>query len=186
MKFKEIISDIYVIPNGSIQKLEEITEEIHCPKGFELMNTSKTETYLYFIKNGIARAYLFEEKYDVTFWFGLEADPILSMKSYVSNMPSYENIQLLEDSVLYQIDTNKLKKLYESDIYIANWGRKFAERELIRTEERWIKRQFQSAKEKYKDLITLEPQILQRVPLGMIASYLGITQVSLSRIRAEF
>ena len=60
-----------------------------------------------------------------------------------------------------------------------------AEKELVKTEERLISRQFRNATERYKALLKYNADLVQRVQLGHIASYLGITQVSLSRIRAE-
>lgn len=107
------------------------------------------------------------------------------MKSYVENERGYEDIELLEDCELYELKTEKLQKLFEEDLYIANWGRKFAEKELIKTEERLISRQVKSATIRYQELLSNSPSLIQRVQLGYIASYLGITQVSLSRIRAE-
>lgn len=92
---------------------------------------------------------------------------------------------LLEDGELYKLSTKTLMTFFERDIHLANWGRKFAELELIKAEERLISLQFKSATERYKELLIDNPGLLQRVPLGHIASYLGITQVSLSRIRAE-
>jgi len=83
------------------------------------------------------------------------------------------------------MQTGNLRTLFEEDIHIANWGRKFAEQELIKVEERLIFRQCRTAMERYKELIATDPELLQRVQLGHIASYLGMTQVSLSRIRAE-
>ena len=102
-----------------------------------------------------------------------------------SYQAGYENIELLEDSVLYELSVDKLHDLYLADIHIANWGRKFAERECIKSEQLFISRQFKTSLERYQDLIADYPDILQRVPLGIIASYLGISQVSLSRIRAK-
>ena len=78
-----------------------------------------------------------------------------------------------------------LNHLFSEDIHIANWGRKFAEQELMKTEKRLIAQQFKTATERYQDLIDNSPELLQRVQLSYIASYLGITQVSLSRIRAN-
>jgi CRP-like cAMP-binding protein len=107
------------------------------------------------------------------------------MKNYVENQKGYETIELLEPCELYEIQTEDLRKLFNSDIHIANWGRKFAEQELIKVEERFIFRQCKTALERYKDLINNDPALLQRVQLAYIASYLGITPVSLSRIRSE-
>ena len=107
------------------------------------------------------------------------------MKSYIDNHQNYENIQLLEDCILYQLKIDDLRKLFETDINIANWGRKLAEKELVKTEELFISRKFRTASQRYEELLTKQPEIIQRVQLVYIASYLGITQVSLSRIRSE-
>ncbi len=85
---------------------------------------------------------------------------------------------------MYQIDVAQLKLLYAQDVHLANWGRKLAEQELIKTEERLIAMQFKTAQQRYHDLLSSRPELLLRVQLGYIASYLGMSQVSLSRIRA--
>ena len=132
------------------------------------------------------RAYAQFEDREITFWFGKEGDTALSMKSYVANQKSYESIELLEDCTLYEINSHKLQKLFTSDIEIANWGRKLVERELVKAEERLISQLFQTASQRYDALLKDNPDLLQRVPLGHIASYLGVTQASLSRIRSDF
>lgn len=151
----------------------------------DIFYADKIEENLYILKKGIVRAYYDLEDKDVTFWFGIEGDPILPMKAYVSNDKIYENIELLEDSILFEIKIEDLKNLFETHIEIANWGRRLAEKELVQTEELFISRQFKTATDRYRELMRDHPEILQRVPLKIIASYLGITQVSLSRIRAE-
>ncbi|WP_410503372.1 hypothetical protein [Gillisia sp. CAL575] len=100
------------------------------------------------------------------------------MKSYVANQKGYEDIELLEDCELYELKTRNLQELYNKDIHIANWGRRFAEQELIKTEERLISRQFRSATQRYVELLANNNDLIKRVKLG-------ITQVSLSRIRSE-
>ncbi|MDR6943123.1 Crp/Fnr family transcriptional regulator [Mucilaginibacter pocheonensis] len=185
MEIEQIINQIHTIPETSGLKLRRVTEEISLPKGHILFEADKIGRSVYFLKKGIVRAYLFQHDTEVTFWFGREGDTIISMKNYVENKPGYENIELLEDCVLYRIKNRDLQKLFTEDIHIANWGRRFAETELIKTEERLISRQFSMAADRYKALLTNSPDLIQRVQLFHIASYLGITQVSLSRIRAE-
>lgn len=154
------------------------------PKGHILLRADRIEKHLFFIKTGIARAYSRTASHEITFWFGREGDAILSMRSYVQGQKGYEDIELLEASMLYKIEIAQLQSLYAQDLHIANWGRKLAELELVKTEERLISRQFRTATERYQELLSQNPDLIQRVPLGHIASYLGITQVSLSRIRA--
>lgn len=185
MNIDTIIEQIYPLPQGSQKQLLLRFSEVKFPKGYLLMKTDKAEHSVYFIKKGIVRAYALQEDHEVTFWFGKEGDTVLSMKSYIEQNPGYENIELLEDCDLYKISISDLQKLYQQDIHITNWGRKIAEKELIKTEERLISRQFKTATERYQQLLKEQSDILQRVSLGLVASYLGITQVSLSRIRAE-
>lgn len=186
MSIDEIIDSIYPLPVLSKENLKKHITEVSYPKNFCLMEADKVIPYLYFIKKGIVRAYASREENEITFWFGTEGETVVSMKSYVEDKPGYENIELLENCELYQLETESLRELFGEDIHIANWGRKFAERELVKTEELIISRQYKTALERYSDLMREKPHLLRRVQLGHIASYLGITQVSLSRIRADF
>ncbi|WP_292010586.1 Crp/Fnr family transcriptional regulator [Chryseobacterium sp.] len=185
MDIDTVIDNIYKLPENSKISLKRHITEVNFSKSHCLMEAHKIIPYIYFIKKGIVRAYSSTEDNDITFWFGSEGEAVISMKSYVEDQPGYENIELLEDSHLYKLETEKLRELFDQDIHIANWGRKFAEKELIKTEELFISRQFKTALERYQDILTQKPDLIRRVQLGHIASYLGITQVSLSRIRAE-
>lgn len=185
MNIDTILDQIFPLPERSKSVLKNLISEIEFPKDSIIIKAGKLEKTIYFIKKGIVRAFVPQENQDVTFWFGKEGDVVLPMKSYVGNDNNYENIQLLEDSVLYQLEIASLRELFETDIHIANWGRKLAEKELVKTEELFISRQFRTASQRYLELLREQPEILQRVQLGYIASFLGITQVSLSRIREE-
>ncbi len=185
MEIEQILDKIYPLPLASKQRLLNIIAENQFAKGTILLQAEKREKNIYFIKKGIVRAFAFADGNELTFWFGKEGETVLSMRSYVDDKKSYESVELLENGSLYALKTELLKELFLEDIHIANWGRKLAEKELVQTEERLISRQFKTATQRYKELLEQEPQLLQRVQLSYIASYLGITQVSLSRIRAE-
>lgn len=185
MDINLILDNIHPLSETSRFRILGIMQEVRKPKGHLLIQADKVEPHIYFIKKGIMRAYADTADNEITFWFGKEGDAVISMRSYVENQKGYENIELLEECDLYQLDAQELKNLYEQDIAIANWGRHFAEQELIKTEAMFISRQFRTARERYVELITQDPELLQRVQLSHVASYLGITQVSLSRIRAE-
>lgn len=185
MDIDQILDRIYVLPKASKNALKQYITEVSHPKYFCLMKADKIIPHIYFIRKGIVRAYASTAENDITFWFGSEGETVVSMKSYVEDKPGYESIELLEDCDLYILKTESLRKLFNEDIHITNWGRKFAEKELVKTEELIISRQFKTSLERYKDLMINKPDLLKRVQLGHIASYLGITQVSLSRIRAE-
>lgn len=185
MNIDQILDNIYPLPDASKLALKQSISEVDYLKGHILLRADKIETNIYFVKKGIVRAYARTAGNEITFWFGKEGDTVISMKSYVADQKGYEDIELLEDCELYELKIKDLQKLFCEDIYLANWGRRFAEQELVRTEERLISRQFRTAKERYAELLKEHPHLLQRVQLGHLASYLGITRVSLSRIRAE-
>lgn len=185
MNINEILDKIHPINASSKLKLVECFEEVVLPKNQLIIRSDKVEKNIFFIKKGIARTFSNFDDSEVTIAFGEEGDTIISLKSYILNEKGYENIELLEDCELYKISAIKLQHLFSTDIDIANWGRKFAEQELIKAEQRFISNQLGTATERYLELIKKHPTLIQRVPLGLIASYLGITQVSLSRIRAN-
>ena len=185
MTIHEIINRIYPLPDTSMEKLLKcLFEETH-PKGYKLLETGRVETNIFFIKKGIVRVYIPDDEKGITFWIGKEGDTIVSLKSYTNNLPGYETIELIEESVLYVLKHKDIQKLFNEDIHIANWGRRFAELELLKTEERLIPLLYTTASERYKNMIETSPELLQRIPLEHLASYLGITPVSLSRIRAN-
>jgi CRP-like cAMP-binding protein len=185
MDINEILDRIYPLPQASKAAVKNCIVDVEYSKGHLLFKAGKIESNIYFLKKGIVRAYSDAGDNEVTFWFGKEGDTVISMKNYVAGEKGYENIELLEDGEFYKVKTGDLQKLFLEDIHIANWGRKFAEHELIIAEEKLIARQFRTASERYKTLLNDSPDLIQRVQLGHIASFLGITQVSLSRIRAE-
>lgn len=186
MDLDNILDNIYPLPEQSKALLKEKIYEVTYPKAHVLFKLNRIAPKVYFIRKGIVRAYASPEgEEEITFWFGKEGDAVLSMKNYVENQKGYETIESLEPCDLYQIQTEDLRALYNTDIHIANWGRTFAEQELIKVEERFISRQCRTALERYKELMNNSPDLLQRVQLAHIASYLGITPVSLSRIRSE-
>ena len=121
---------------------------------------------------------------EITTWFNFENNFTTSFYSFISNEPSNETIELLEDSVLYGLEFNDLNSLTEEYPEINHLYRKVLELNFVK-QEKLLTERYSTAKEKYLNLISKYPVILQRVPLGYIASYLGITQSTLSRIRRK-
>lgn len=181
----DILNAVYRMPETSIAKLAENISEITYPKGSHILEAGKTERNIYFIAKGIVRAYVEAKGKEITFWIGTEGATVVSLKSYISNEQGYETVECMEDATLYVLKRNVLEALFQEDIHIANWGRKFAEAEFLRAEEKFIPLLFTAASERYQTLLKNNPELLQRIPLECLATYLGITPVSLSRIRAD-
>ncbi|SMC69185.1 Crp/Fnr family transcriptional regulator [Pedobacter africanus] len=179
------IKGIYPLSTAQLNQLLGIMQRVEIRKNRLIIRAGRTEKSIYFIEKGIARAFCESADSQITFWFGMEGDLVLSYNSYINDQPGYESVELLENSVLYEIKTAALEVLFKEDAAFANWGRKLAELELIKSEECLIGRLFKTATERYSELLRDNPALVQRIQLGYIASYLGVTQVTLSRIRSE-
>ena len=138
MDIYDIIDNIYKLPLASKEALLNETPEVTYPKGFHLFLANRKSSKFYLMKKGMLHAYTYKSDKKVTFWFGKEGDAIFPLQTLYNNQAGYENIELLEDSVLYELSVDKLHDLYLVDIHIANWGRKFAERECIKSEQLFI------------------------------------------------
>ncbi len=185
MNIEQILAKVYPLSDPSRLTLTKNIVKVSFPKYHRILQADRIEKQIYFIKKGIARTFFLIDGNEITFSFGKEGDTIISMESYIANQKGYENIELLEDCELYKLNIENLQQLFNENIEIANWGRKFAELHLLKAEERLMSRQFGTATERYKELLKNYPDLIQRVQLKHIASYLGVTQVSLSRIRAN-
>ena len=183
-KFISALRSIYPLSDRALSVFLESAEQVTLPKGHILIRSGIIEQYSYFIINGFARGYFYKEGRDITIWFASVGMTLLSMNAYMFYASGYENIQLLEECTLLKIPNRKLNQLFEQEVELANLGRRMSDHVILKMEQWFMERNFMSASERYHLLIEREPEILQKVPLGHIASYLGISQVSLSRIRA--
>ncbi len=154
-------------------------------KGDFLLKEGTVCHHLYFLETGCLRGFYNLDGKEITHWFGFENDFVTSFYSFITQKPSVENLQVLENSELWSISYESLMKLYDEFPEIERLGRMANEKYYIRLEERYVNFQFKTAAERYELLLEKMPHILQRVALGYVASYLGISQETLSRIRAK-
>ena len=108
-----------------------------------------------------------------------------SITSYFENAPSKLVIEAVEDCEIIMLSKEGTEKLRRSNIEIANLMIAFFSVSLILSQQRMESLQFETALQRYHKLLDEQPEILNKVPLQYIASFLGITQETLSRIRAK-
>lgn len=164
--------------------IAEICSVINIKKNMNLQSIGHTCKTIYFINKGIARIYYYKDDIDVTESFAFENNIIARVESLFTGKPSRKAIQILEDAEIVAINSTQLFRLYDTFPEIERLMRKIFEAAYVHTVHRIEGIQFHSAEERYSALIDEAPDVLKRVPLKYVASYLGITQVSLSRIRA--
>lgn len=176
----------YKLDTEILDILNDSFEEVVCSKNDFLLQSSQVCRHLYFIKHGAVRGYYILEDKEITHWFGFENDFVTSFHSFITGQAAVENLQLMEGSILWKISKEKLDQLYNRYHAIERLVRIIYEKYYIRLEERFVNAQFKTAAERYESLVLQSPHIIERVPLGYIASYLGISQETLSRIRNRF
>lgn len=180
-----IIQRVAPLNGPDQQTLLALFEEVTFNKHDNIIETGRKTHYVYFLKRGSCRIFYHKEDREVILDFAFPGDVLLSLNSYVHGTPGYETIQSLEPVVAYRIHTPQLQSLFSSTLGIANWGRKLAEVETLKIEYRLMSKLFKTASESYQDLLDRAPEMVNQIKLGFIASYLGISQVTLSRIRGK-
>lgn len=165
--------------------IAEISSIVSINKNKDLQPIGHTCKTIYFIEKGVARIYYIMDGIDITEGFFFENSIIARVESLFTGKPSRKAIQILEDAEIIAINANQLFKLYDNFPEIERLFRKIFEAAYVDTVNRIEGIQFHTAEERYKALISEAPNVLMRVPLKYVASYLGITQVSLSRIRSH-
>jgi CRP-like cAMP-binding protein len=179
------LSAIDTLSAELIQRLSEVTKQIQLPKKTLLLTQSKVCDKAYFIENGMARAFYYNEKdHEVTSWFMKENDFILSVNSFYAQKPSYESIELIEDSVLTSIGYKELHAMYRDFKEFNYFGRVLTEYYYTLSEERTFSLRLHSVQARYETLLKTHPEIFKRAPLKHIASYLGMSPETLSRLRS--
>lgn len=155
------------------------------PRRHILTSSSVHDDNFYFIEKGIARSYCILDGREHTSWFSSEGDIVFSTNNFYGRVRGYEHeeVQLLEESLLYAVPVKDLDRLYNTNIEIANWSRLLHQKAFLANEQRLISRLYKSAEERYVELLQERPDLFRRVNLGHIASYLGISQVTLCHLR---
>lgn len=187
-KTQNIISGIrkyYPVPDTSITQLISHLEERQYTRGHLLVNAGKRDRHVYFIEKGCTRTYFLIKGKDITNWFSSEGDITFSSESLYHNAPACEYVEILESTTIFAISIDQLEQFLRSDIHLANWSRIIHQEVLLKMQSIRIDRLSLTAKERYHKFCIENPDLLNRVNLGQIASFLGITQQYLSNLRAD-
>lgn len=151
-----------------------------------IVHTGTVARSVYFIRTGLMRTYHLQDGKEITTYFACDHQFISTYASFINQAPSFETLEAIEDSSVYELSYRSLLELYEESPKFEKLGRILAERNYLCILDRTVMMQTKTAKQKYIDFIhTTDKKIVQRVPQHQIASFLGITPESLSRIRKQ-
>lgn len=155
-------------------------------KGTLVIQEGKTSRKSYFLESGIIRCYIIDLNGDeVTTRFFSAPDFLNDYLSFFEQKPSEENYELITDCVVYSISYENVQHCFHNIPEFREWGRMLLTLNYNYTKKRMISFHKETAPERYLNLKNSNPEIIEKVPLNIIASYLGITKHSLSRIRKK-
>lgn len=184
MKFLTHLTGISQLSPEAGEAILNQCSEVKIKKNQNLQSIGQTCKTIYFVHQGVARTYYFKDGKEVTEYFAFENDLIIRAESLFTGKPSHKAIRSISDTTFVAIPAHPLFALFDKHRDIERLFRKIVERSYVETINRLESLQFHSAEERYLSLIEKSPEVVREIPLKHIASYLGITQVSLSRIRA--
>lgn len=139
----------------------------------------------YFIQKGLLRTYYLKEEKEISEYFCAEGEWVNSPRSFMQQTLDIYNIDAIESTLAFKLQLHDLGFLFDHFPEMERYARLSMGGVLGHLVERITSMRFTSAKEKYQHFCAVYAGIYPRIPLGMVASYLGITQETLSRIRGK-
>lgn len=185
MIFQKIISQFF--PNDTeIQDfIIDNIRSLKVKKGDIISRNGSYNRNIYFVENGLLRAFYLENGKDITTNFYPEGKLVANIDTLFQEQPTRFNIEALENSSIVYCDYEKLEMLCKESLSAANFSRYILGNLMVQMSNRMTSLQYMTAKEKYENLMQDHKDIILRAPLGTIATYLGISPETLSRIRSS-
>ena len=181
----EFLDDIYPLSDACKLRISGILKKKYVSKRAYLLRSGETCDSIAFVAEGLLRCYRVRDEKELTVWLRREGSVVVSMESYYDGVSSREFIQAVEDSELFFISKDEEESLYEEFPEFNGVGRLLTRRELRwHADELWNIRTM-TGMQRYQHLLEQDPELVRRVPLAYLASYLRLEPESLSRIRRQ-
>lgn len=184
-QWKEKLMNKFSLTEEDVTRLSALGEVRHFSPNEHIVRMGELNDHIYIVTQGIWREYCFNDGEEATIWFNVTGEITFTVLGYVCQKPSHMFIESITDSEAICISRKKLEELYNTSITFANLGRRILESLAIQYEYMHLEMWRKSALERYISLLEEYPEVIERIPMKYIASYLGVTAQSLSRIRAS-
>lgn len=171
------------IPETEMLYLKPFLEVRHFGKKGIVLNSGEVDKYFNYIVKGLVRKYVVHKNKEINFYFATEGDILNSAVSFLRRSPSDIMLETLEPTTIISISHDNLEFLYRTVPFFERVGRLVMANELLRKEEWEINRIKQTTRERFIGFVKDNPDLLQRVPQKMLASYLNIEPETFSRMK---
>ena len=184
-EIKQLVKSTFPhLENDILQYILDSASYIKHSEGTKLIRTGERHNYFYLIVKGSVKTYYLKDTKQVCTWFAFENDIVATLTNVIEGNASTETVELLEDSEFIRFKTQSLRNLAKSNLAASHLVTELIAEHALCLEERHYLLQFMSSKERYEALIERVPQVSQKVSLTDIASFLGVSRETVSRIRA--
>jgi len=180
---RELFEKIITLEDNEWEVANKLFKERHFEKGDYLICEGKTENYINLILEGACRIFCIKDGIEYNYEIGLEDDWITSYKSFINRTPSDEYIQALTNMKVISIHTDNITVLASLNYKFAIIERQIINQIVMDKTERLRSFIADTPEERYIMLLKKKQQLAQSIPLKHLASYIGITAESLSRLR---
>ncbi len=180
------IKNVIPIPEVDAKTIADSFHFVAIKKGDLFLKENQiSDDYLY-LQQGVMRIFLYDlEGNEITTDIFTENNIVFEITSFFNRVKSEANIEAITDCIGYRISYQELNKLFHDKPAFRDFGRAILVKEFITSKKRNYSMINQTAEQRYQNLLTNRPDIIKHVPLKYVASYLGITDSTLSRIRKK-
>lgn len=164
-------------------KFSYLFDRQEIPAKATLLLEGQISRTVYFVERGCIRSWFNNNGKDVTFQFFFEGEAVSSIESFRTNQPSMFNLETIEPSIIKSISKEDFEYILDNSATLKKEMEDLTLQRLLFYQKLFLSRIKDNPQKRYEELFKIRPEILLRIPQHYIASYLGITPVSLSRIR---
>ena len=183
-ELKKFISQYIALPEETLEEIANKFKTKVIRKNDYVLQQGDVCKDLVFVQRGCLRLFYLKDDIEISVWFAFQHSSAIEIYSFISEKPSNYFLQAIEDSEVRYLPKSELQKLYQRYPQMQEMMRKFWEDVILNLLERFTALQNDSAEKRYLDLLS-KPDYLKAIPQKYLASFIGITPTSLSRIRKK-